>query len=635
MLYALLILLLFLAIFWLHKKRNHKRKSVGSSIKNDVRKEPVAGVKDIGVQLYKDENGRHYYENHYVEQIPRRTYVYGVLESKYYGDVHPSTVLFSSRQGFYKIELYDTVLHVCTDLNCKVEHVNSFCKGVHTQLEGKFDLGPNVITSQDWLPYEMRCNMVSSFGRHYQVCILEPEICNIEIDPLLHQQDGNEVFGTLKAKVSGYILDFIEEGRIEKVFIDAKGDFLTSEFEKSTEEEIYQTNTPTGNIEEKSNYVRREYFMSDFKTRYWGEWMFEGTRKDRSNLNGCLGILPLLFLLVLLFPLILYLPQLLFFLPLFALPYLLSLIPAKAWTWILGLFGLLIFGMVIFNIYQSLDGRSKRYLREKEFVSPKEEKVRIVDDRGHKREYRDNSWQNEHRVGNDSIGENLICFHREWEDSQGLQYKGDYCLKMDHVSICNSFHNQLISQKSGTDMYNDIYKELFENDQLYLEGIYEMLKQIGQEKKLNREAMANMIVSFVQDFEYALVLDGPCNSNYYQDDFIKDYLESDGASCFENVKFGLYSPVEFLFHRKGDCDSRTLLLYTIFDHFDYDVILLTSFYYRHSILGVGVNGGGSSVQWMGERYLLWETTVPSLPAGIIAEEMLDYNQWQVSLSNNQ
>ena len=38
---------------------------------------------------------------------------------------------------------------------------------------------------------------------------------------------------------------------------------------------------------------------------------------------------------------------------------------------------------------------------------------------------------------------------------------------------------------------------------------------------------------------------------------------------------------------KGDCDTRTLLLYTILSHYNYDVAVSSEFY-GHSILGINL-----------------------------------------------
>jgi hypothetical protein len=593
-------------------------------------------------QNFWDDDGNEYFEREVINYIPRRTYIYGILESKYYGEEHPESLLFSSRQDFYKISLYDTKLIVATCSKCRLFHNNTACNGIHKEAEGRFDLGPDTITSKEWLPSEINCDMSGPFGRNFQVKLLEPEINDIEINPLLHQKEGNEVFGSLKAKVTGFILDFTEERFIEKIYINSSEDSDPPEGktkgpnEKETEQEkvLYETLTPTGNTEKQGNYVRREFFMSDYKTRYWTDWKYEPPTSTNGINSGCLGAIPgIILLLIAGILLFIYLPRILFFLPLFAVPYLLSLIPSRAWNWILGLIGIILFGLVAYNIYNAGERSSRRVSHPTKTDSPEEKKVQVIDGNGSKRNYTDNSWQKNIYDTTQDQKDSVVCIHRIWQDANGVEYQGDYCLNINDVADCANFRSNLSIPNNPSNPYQALYAELAHHDNLYLSGIYEMLEKITADSKLNYNSRANMIVSFAQDFEYALVLEGSCNPQEYNDPFIVDYLSKQNGPCDDKIRYGVYSPIEFLYFREGDCDTRTLLLYTLLDHFGYDVILLTSSYYKHSIIGVDIPSSGTEVEWQNGHYTLWETTVSSLPSGIIADDMLDFNHWQVALSN--
>jgi hypothetical protein len=65
----------------------------------------------------------------------------------------------------------------------------------------------------------------------------------------------------------------------------------------------------------------------------------------------------------------------------------------------------------------------------------------------------------------------------------------------------------------------------------------------------------------------------PVDPNY-ADNFIRNYLSSNDAKCDGYERFGINTPVEFIATLQGDCDTRTLLLYTILAHYGYDVALM-------------------------------------------------------------
>jgi hypothetical protein len=83
----------------------------------------------------------------------------------------------------------------------------------------------------------------------------------------------------------------------------------------------------------------------------------------------------------------------------------------------------------------------------------------------------------------------------------------------------------------------------------------------------------------------------------------------------------------------GDCDTRTLLLYTILEHYNYDVALMSSEYYSHSILGVNIPVNGTAYYYQNQRYVLWETTSPNLSAGVLPDEISDLNYWRISIKS--
>jgi hypothetical protein len=140
------------------------------------------------------------------------------------------------------------------------------------------------------------------------------------------------------------------------------------------------------------------------------------------------------------------------------------------------------------------------------------------------------------------------------------------------------------------------------NDKSKLNLLYGMLNRIKNQNNYSRVRFADIIISFVQDIPYALI------------DNSQD----------------IYAPVEFLRKYKGDCDTRTILLYIVLKHYNYDVVILNSWFYEHSIIGINLPTSGSVYKYYnGKRYYAWETTYPGWERGWIPREMNNMDLWSV------
>lgn len=237
--------------------------------------------------------------------------------------------------------------------------------------------------------------------------------------------------------------------------------------------------------------------------------------------------------------------------------------------------------------------------------------------------------QNVDNEENPQIKDSVVTHFRKWKDYSQNNYQGSYSIKACDIRKAHNFKNQLPEQSD----YNYFVHELKENDKNTLSGVYYLFDHIKNEKKLNPVKFSEMIVSFAQDIPYSIVLDKSCNPDLYQENYIKDYFKTKNASCDPYQRYGINSPVEFLGNLKGDCDTRTLLLYTILDHYGYDVLLLTSQFYSHSILAVNLPVNGQKFNFFGVNYTVWETT-SFLPPGIIPVEISDQNKWKITLKSN-
>jgi hypothetical protein len=181
--------------------------------------------------------------------------------------------------------------------------------------------------------------------------------------------------------------------------------------------------------------------------------------------------------------------------------------------------------------------------------------------------------------------------------------------------------------------YDELVYRLKEHDKDHLPGVYHLFDSIRSAQHLPTDKFAELIVSFVQEIPYAVVLPEACNASLYSDQFIRKYLATPNAKCDGYQKFGINTPVEFMASLNGDCDTRTLLLYTVLSHYKYDIALLSSEYYNHSLIGINLPYSGVAFISGSKRYVLWETTTSGIRPGAVPYEISNLNYWRISLKS--
>lgn len=81
-----------------------------------------------------------------------------------------------------------------------------------------------------------------------------------------------------------------------------------------------------------------------------------------------------------------------------------------------------------------------------------------------------------------------------------------------------------------------------------------------------------------------------------------------------------------LVEKKGDCDSRALLMVLLLNQMGIDAILMVSPEYGHAVAAVDIPGEGARFNSGGKNYLIADTTAP-IPVGLIDSEMSDSSKW--------
>lgn len=539
-----------------------------------------------------DENGNNYKILNLIREIPRRTYILGDLNGKYWGEIDTKKETEFVQHKFFDFNIYE------------ISVTNSL-----TNNETPFVLDELSSFPRERLPKLFTIILLKD-GKKYELNLHEPQIGNVNFNRKLHQDEGTEVFGTIDANVTGYVLDFTKEEYQEIQYLNKSNEPILKE---TFTNELQKTTSPTGNVEYNGNYTRKEFYYNDFKSTYWEKWKYNKPSKTNYS-EGCFSsFIGVIGLVVGIAFFILLLPQLGILLPILVIPFLLYIVPSNVWNWIFKIFaGLLLFAFIS-SLIHSITNSQSNYVPKKyalDNVNEKTDTLKRVKE-------------------NDTI----ISHFRSWRDYDNNLYEGKYFVKYTDYKNAKLFKNNL--QIAGTNQteYDKILFSLKENDKEKLTGLYQLFDTLKSEKKLDRISFAKMIVSCVQDIPYALVLPQNCDPNLYSDNFIKKYLNSNNAKCDGYEKFGINTPVEFLASLNGDCDTRTLLLYTIFTHYNYDIALFSSEVYSHSVIGINLPLEGISYNYNNQKYILWETTSPNIKPGILPSEISNTNNWRISLKS--
>lgn len=532
-------------------------------------------------------------------ETPRITFIKGEIKGKYRGNLLALTEEFY-KTSFYEFEIYEAVVE----------------KAI-TQKNQPFEVCKNEFPREK-LPETLKVTVIQ-FEKHFGINILEPRLCEFKSNPKYHQIDGNEIFGIFQGEISGYILDH-EETIVEEI---EYYETLQPKPKPKPEKKCESNGIQTGKTETDGSYIRKEYYCKHHNDTVWDKWEnIVSNRHINSGIDsaGCFSSMASFFgLLLFIFFLFSILPGLFYVVPFIILIILINVF-APYFKWIFRLIGAFLLIAFIASIINSL-GRSSSFI-PKPPVAVNETREEIV-----KEEVKQDVENPEQ--SNDI----LIKKFRIWKDYDDNVYEGEYTLLMSKIRKSSYNKNYLSINFPNERGYDEMLYKIKENDKLHLNGVYKLFDSIGQANKMNQVQFAKMVVSFVQDMPYVLILDNACIASLYSDRFIKQYLRNSESKCIGHQRFGINTPLEFLYSNEGDCDTRTLLLYTIFARYNYDVALLSSEQYGHSILGINLPINGIAYKYQNQRYILWETTAYNAKPGILPNEISNLNYWRISLKS--
>lgn len=510
----------------------------------------------------------------YTETVEKKTFVKGKIRIKYYGPQSERLSYSFLSDTYYRIIPKDVMTWVNEGDFYPVHQAPAEFAEVFAKHK-PFDVN---------LGLPIRC-IIRKKGEELpydlfvnDLTIPEPVFENIS-------KHENETFGTITGTFYGYL---------KKV----------EEFEK--EEKTTEFYGETGNHQERTDngttYRQTEFFHKDGST-FWGPWVSKSkpaawgstTYRSRSNgfrtapiqtaTTGCFASFGSLFG-------YLYLAYIAFF-----------------------------FLRILFGIFFVIGGVATNLVTDNQ-SSPSEARKPVPPRR----------TKNPEPVNS---ADAIINHYLSWTDYDGVAHQGRMWVKQSWFNDAGQFKAGLSIQAVDPDSYDQIVHSLKGNDIQHLQGMYALFDSIRTADHPSEQKFAEIIVSCVQTIPYALILPEACNPALYEDAFTRDYLNGPNALCQGEQRYGINSPVEFLATLKGDCDTRALLLYTLLSHYGYDVALLSSEYFSHSLIGINLPYDGVALDEGLSRYVLWETTAKNVRPGIVPEKVSDTNYWRISLKSSQ
>lgn len=223
----------------------------------------------------------------------------------------------------------------------------------------------------------------------------------------------------------------------------------------------------------------------------------------------------------------------------------------------------------------------------------------------------------------------LMVHHRIWDDYAPTRYEGDLEVYQSDFFASRTYREGINpSARDEYGFWNTLYGAMAKHDDASMQLVYSLFDSLRRVNQLNPVRFADAIVSCVQDIPYCLIID----KKEELTGWALQYYREHGA--LEHIRYGVQAPTEFMYNLQGDCDTRSLLCYTILTHYGYNAAIFVSARYSHSVLGLALPCSGSSITYRGVRYYAWETTAPDFQLGQLSNQYNNMDYWEVVLTSN-
>lgn len=239
---------------------------------------------------------------------------------------------------------------------------------------------------------------------------------------------------------------------------------------------------------------------------------------------------------------------------------------------------------------------------------------------------------NEFKIVENQDSISIYKSHRSWQDNYGNAYETDLAIRKTDFNFLKNGSSQF-NPASGGNFWGQLYAYIYKTNIPSLDLLLVNFEEINTSKKLNQMQFAEMVISCIQDIPYSFVFEDSCKSADTYEPSIKRILQKCPECCIGNILYGVQNPVSFIQNLKGDCDTRTVLIFSILSHFNYDVAILNSDFYLHSVIGVNLPATGDYKIFAGKKYMAWETTSKYYTIGDLPESFNDMQYWNVVITS--
>jgi hypothetical protein len=234
--------------------------------------------------------------------------------------------------------------------------------------------------------------------------------------------------------------------------------------------------------------------------------------------------------------------------------------------------------------------------------------------------------------------DSLYQHHMAWTDFTPREFLGSYPTTLANYKQSLQFHSAIDDMEIPADenkYWSNIYSMLANNDAKKMDSLINVFQSHRLNNNLSAYETAEMVVSYIQQIPYYLVHSETCQQAVmHGNDFMRQY-HFDGRPCLPEVVAGVQSPYEFSHNLKGDCDTRSLLAFTVLSALDIPCSVWVSGIYGHSVVGIGIAAGGGNFKYVnGVRHFGTELTAQGYRLGMLAPDQTDMDNWTIAISKN-
>jgi hypothetical protein len=213
-------------------------------------------------------------------------------------------------------------------------------------------------------------------------------------------------------------------------------------------------------------------------------------------------------------------------------------------------------------------------------------------------------------VSNDTLMRTL-----EWQGPNKERYKIQYPIIKNEVQASGQQRQSIDKVITEDQDFHEVFSSALYQEAQKTQPFLTALDSVRATNDMDRRYFRRVLINLVQQIEYYPISTGPC--------------QNASENCIPNIKYGFYTPVEFLYHLQGDCDTKALLLYFILEEFNFDVAVMGSLFYQHAMIALPSTEKDKAYHFMisGEKFYPVEVTMPGWEIGEMPPLTRDKNFW--------